>query len=179
MRPGQGKDDHLIYKGIEYFIDRSLCHVPTWLAAAWWRIHTTEENPKRLGNNIDYLNKEQKTLDQVTTSILDRLHSFLSITIHAIQHTNTYPYTPFLYYPFLTPNPTFLYNLILLGQPIHNLKVNLPTQPMNRLRKVIKEVRKRTDKKSSENDIEAVSFRRLRRQRKGNEKENRQTTLKK
>ena len=47
---------------------------------------------------------------------------------------------------------------------------------MNRLRKVIKEVRKRTDKKSSENDIEAVSFRRLRRQRKGNEKENRQTT---
>ena len=102
---------------------------------------------------MDYLNKEQKTLDQVTTSILDRLHSFLSITIHSIQHTNTYPYTPFLYYPFLTPNPTFLYNLILLGQPIHNLKVNLPTQPMNRLRKVIKEVRKRTDKKSSENDL--------------------------
>ena len=43
---------------------------------------------------------------------------------------------------------------------------------------MIKEVRKRTDKKSSENDIEAVSFRRLRRQRKGNEKENRQTTKK-
>ena len=39
---------------------------------------------------------------------------------------------------------------------------------------MIKEVRKRTNKKSSENDIEAVSFRRLRRQRKEKEKENRQ-----
>ena len=84
----------------------------------WWRIHTTQENPKRLVNNIDYLNKGQKTLDQITTSILDRLHSFLSNTIHSIQPNNTYPYTPFLYYPFLAPNPTFLYNLILLVQPI-------------------------------------------------------------
>ena len=64
----------------------------------------------------------------------------------------------------------------IVSGEVRDLKVNLPTQPMNRLRKVIKEVRKRTEKKSSENDIEAVSFRRLRRQRKGNEKENRQTT---
>ena len=39
---------------------------------------------------------------------------------------------------------------------------------------MIIEVRKRTDKKSSEKDIEAVSFRRLRKQRKEKEKENRQ-----
>ena len=113
----------LFIKVLNYFIDRSLCHVPTWLAAAWWRIHTTEENPKRLVKIIKYLNKGQKTLYQVM-NIPIGLAPFIPIQynpFHTTQQHISFHSFPLLSIPYaysnipVQPNP-------VSPTHIHNLK---------------------------------------------------------
>ena len=68
----------------------------------WWRIHTTQENPKRLVNNIDYLNKLQHPywtgsnhsypIQSIPYNPTIHILTLLSFTIHSlrlIQHSCT------------------------------------------------------------------------------------------
>ena len=68
MRPGQGKDVHLVLKVLNYFIDRSLCHVDVVVGSGFGgESRPQKKNPKRLVKNINYLKKGHKTLDQVNS----------------------------------------------------------------------------------------------------------------
>ena len=57
--------------GIEYSIDRSLCHVTGVVGSGFGgESRPQKKNPKRLVKNINYLKKGHKTLDQVMNILI-------------------------------------------------------------------------------------------------------------
>ena len=126
MRPGQGKDVHLVLKVLNYFIDRSLCHVTVVVGSGFGgESRPQKKNPKRLVKNINYLKKGHKTLDQVM-NILIGPAPFFPIQYNPF-HT-TQQYISFHSFPLLSI-PYAYSNIPVQPNPVRPIHIHNPKSP--------------------------------------------------